>query len=96
MLSPNNFCDNQEAIYGVFDGNRNVELPYLLQCPMSDILAEELRKLKKEDEYMVNTFIVMQRKLGTAGQKLGAILCHIKHDPVDPGGFFALTSANVS
>lgn len=37
------------------------------------------------------------RKLGTAGQKLGgaAVLCHIKHDPVDLGGSFTLTSANV-
>ncbi|XP_012581249.1 PREDICTED: PH domain leucine-rich repeat-containing protein phosphatase 1 [Condylura cristata] len=96
-LSVNNFCDNQEALYGVFDGDRNVEVPSLLQCTMSDILAEELQKTKNEDEYMVNTFIVMQRKLGTAGQKLGgaAVLCHIKHDPVDLGGSFTLTSANV-
>ncbi|KAF4024761.1 hypothetical protein G4228_016828 [Cervus hanglu yarkandensis] len=96
-LSVNNFCDNREALYGVFDGDRNVEVPSLLQCTMSDILAEELQKTKNEEEYMVNTFIVMQRKLGTAGQKLGgaAVLCHIRHDAVDPGGPFTLTSANV-
>lgn len=37
------------------------------------------------------------RRLGTAGQKLGgaAVLCHVRHDPVDPGGSFTLTSANV-
>lgn len=28
---------------------------------MSDILAEELQKTKNEEEYMINTFIVMQR-----------------------------------
>lgn len=62
-LSANNFCDNREALYGVFDGDRNVEVPYLLQCTMSDILAEELQKTKNEEEYMINTFIVMQRRV---------------------------------
>ncbi|XP_066572616.1 PH domain leucine-rich repeat-containing protein phosphatase 1 [Amia ocellicauda] len=96
-LSVNNFCGNREALYGVFDGDRNVEVPYLLQCTMSDVLAEELHRSKSEDEYMTNTFLVMQRKLGTAGQRLGgsAVLCHIKHDPLDPGGCFTLTAANV-
>ncbi|XP_075682831.1 PH domain leucine-rich repeat-containing protein phosphatase 1 isoform X2 [Rhinoderma darwinii] len=96
-LLVNNFCDNREAVYGVFDGERNVEVPSLLQCTMCDILADELQKAKSEEEYMGNTFLVMQRKLGTAGQKLGgsAVLCHIKHDPMDPGGCFILTSANV-
>ncbi|MEE6465238.1 hypothetical protein FKM82_006504 [Ascaphus truei] len=96
-LLVNNLCDNREALYGVFDGDRNVEVPSLLQCTMSDILADELQKTKSEEEYMGNTFLVMQRKLGTAGQKLGgsAVLCHIKHDPMDPAGCFTLTSANV-
>lgn len=45
----------------MFDGDRNVEVPYLLQCTMNDVLAEELHKTKSEEDYMTNTFLVMQR-----------------------------------
>lgn len=40
---------------------------------------------------------VWDRKLGMAGQKLGAsaLLCYIHHEPSDPGGYFSLTVANV-
>uniref|UniRef100_A0A3B4ZEK3 protein-serine/threonine phosphatase n=1 Tax=Stegastes partitus TaxID=144197 RepID=A0A3B4ZEK3_9TELE len=109
-LSVNSFCGSREALYGVFDGDRNVEVPYLLQCTMNDVLAEELHKTKSEEDYMTNTFLTFiihckplifptetLTKLGTAGQKLGgsAALCHIRHDPTDPGGCFTLTAANV-
>lgn len=62
-LSVNRFCGSREALYGVFDGDRNVEVPYLLQCTMNDVLAEELHKTKSEEDYMTNTFLVMQRCL---------------------------------
>lgn len=60
-LSVNSFCGSREALYGVFDGDRNVEVPYLLQCTMNDVLAEEIHKTKSEEDYMTNTFLVMQR-----------------------------------
>uniref|UniRef100_A0A4W5RH31 PH domain and leucine rich repeat protein phosphatase 1 n=1 Tax=Hucho hucho TaxID=62062 RepID=A0A4W5RH31_9TELE len=101
-LALDSFCGSREALYGVFDGDRNVEVPYLLQCTMGDVLAEELHKSKNQEDYMTNTFLTMQRKLGTAGQRLGgsAALCHIRHDLVAPsdrggGGCFTVTAANV-
>ncbi|KAI3368448.1 hypothetical protein L3Q82_025461 [Scortum barcoo] len=100
-LALDSFCGIREALYGVFDGDRNVEVPYLLQCTMGDVLAEELhRSQRQEEDYMTNTFLTMQRKLGTAGQRMGgsAALCHIRHDLVAPGehgGCFTLKAANV-
>ncbi|XP_034438093.1 LOW QUALITY PROTEIN: PH domain leucine-rich repeat-containing protein phosphatase 1-like [Hippoglossus hippoglossus] len=99
-LALDGFCGIREALYGVFDGDRNVEVPYLLQCTMGDVLAEELHRSQRQDDYMTNTFLTMQRKLGTAGQRMGgsAALCHIRHDPVAPGehgGCFTLKAANV-
>ncbi|XP_054904002.1 PH domain leucine-rich repeat-containing protein phosphatase 1-like [Poeciliopsis prolifica] len=99
-LAQDTFCGMREALYGVFDGDKNVEVPYLLQCTMGDVLAEELHRGPKQEDYMTNTFLTMQRKLGTAGQKMGgsAALCHIRHDPVapgEPGSCFTLKAANV-
>ncbi|XP_037105170.1 PH domain leucine-rich repeat-containing protein phosphatase 1-like [Syngnathus acus] len=99
-LALDTFCGAREALYGVFDGDRNVEVPYLLQCTMGDVLAEELQRGPSLGDYMTNTFLTMQRKLGTAGQRLGgsAALCHIRHAPAPPGersGCFTLKAANV-
>lgn len=99
-LALDSFCGIREALYGVFDGDKNVEVPYLLQCTMGDVLAEELHRGQRQEDYMTNTFLTMQRKLGTAGQRMGgsAALCHIRHDPVAPGehgSCFTLKAANV-
>ncbi|KAK0136080.1 PH domain leucine-rich repeat-containing protein phosphatase 1 [Merluccius polli] len=59
--SGDSFCGSREALYGVFDGERNVEVPYLLQCTMGDVLAEELHKSQRRENYMTNTFLTMQR-----------------------------------
>lgn len=60
-LALDSFCGTREALYGVFDGDRNVEVPYLLQCTMGDVLAEELHRSQMQEDYMTNTFLTMQR-----------------------------------
>lgn len=134
MLAVDHFRDSVEACYGIFDGDRNEEVPRLLQCTMGDVLCEELQHSSVDTVFMCNTFltshrwvymyfksetdmlhacrrqlftfsapdstffcICTDRKLGMAGQKLGAsaLLCYIHHEPSDPGGIFSLTVANV-
>ncbi|KAE8297054.1 PH domain leucine-rich repeat-containing protein phosphatase 2 [Larimichthys crocea] len=97
VLAVDRFGDGVEACYGIFDGDRNEEVPRLLQCTMGDVLCEELQHSSVDKVYMSNTFLTSHRKLGMAGQKLGAsaLLCYIHHEPSDPGGNFSLTVANV-
>ncbi|XP_023262152.1 PH domain leucine-rich repeat-containing protein phosphatase 2 [Seriola lalandi dorsalis] len=97
VLTVDQFGDSVEACYGIFDGDRNEEVPRLLQCTMGDVLCEELQHSSIDSVYMCNTFLTSHRKLGMAGQKLGAsaLLCYIHHEPSDPGGYFSLTVANV-
>ncbi|XP_040891787.1 PH domain leucine-rich repeat-containing protein phosphatase 2 [Toxotes jaculatrix] len=97
VLTVDRFGDGVEACYGIFDGDRNEEVPRLLQCTMGDVLCEELQHSSVDSVYMCNTFLTSHRKLGMAGQKLGAsaLLCYIHHEPSDPGGYFSLTVANV-
>ncbi|XP_076012271.1 PH domain leucine-rich repeat-containing protein phosphatase 2 [Genypterus blacodes] len=97
VLAVDQFGDGAEACYGIFDGDRNEEVPRLLQCTMGDVLCEELQHSTVDNVYMCNTFLTSHRKLGVAGQKLGAsaLLCYIHHEPSDPGGCFSLTVANV-
>ncbi|XP_033844543.2 LOW QUALITY PROTEIN: PH domain leucine-rich repeat-containing protein phosphatase 2 [Periophthalmus magnuspinnatus] len=97
VLAVDQLGDSAEACYGVFDGDRNEEVPRLLQCTMGDVLCEEMQHCSLDSVYMSNTFLTSHRKLGMAGQKLGAsaLLCYIHHEPSDLGGYFSLTVANV-
>ncbi|KAJ3593605.1 hypothetical protein NHX12_005939 [Muraenolepis orangiensis] len=97
VLAVDRFGDGMAATYGIFDGDRNEEVPRLLQCTMGDVLSEELQHSAVDSVYMCNTFLTSHRKLGVAGQKLGAsaLLCYIHRQPSDPGGHFRLTVANV-
>ncbi|KAG9352502.1 hypothetical protein JZ751_020916 [Albula glossodonta] len=97
VLAVDHFGDNVEATYGIFDGDRNEEVPRLLQCTMGDVLSEELQQSSVDNVFMDNTFLTSHRKLGMAGQKLGssALLCYIHHEPSDPASYFTLTVANV-
>ncbi|XP_041835866.1 PH domain leucine-rich repeat-containing protein phosphatase 2 isoform X1 [Melanotaenia boesemani] len=97
VLAVDRFRDSVEACYGIFDGDRNEEVPRLLQCTMGDVLCEELQHSSIDSVYMCNTFLTSHRKLGMAGQKLGAsaLLCYIHRETPDPGGYFSLTVANV-
>ncbi|KAF5901334.1 PH domain leucine-rich repeat-containing protein phosphatase 2, partial [Clarias magur] len=97
VLAMDRFGDGTEAVYGIFDGDRNEEVPRLLQCTMGDVLAEELQHSSVDSVYMCNTFLTSHRKLGMAGQKLGAsaLLCYIHHEASDSSSYFGLTVANV-
>ncbi|XP_078800607.1 PH domain leucine-rich repeat-containing protein phosphatase 2 isoform X2 [Oryzias latipes] len=97
VLAVDRFGDGVEACYGIFDGDRNEEVPRLLQCTMGDVLCEELQHSSIDSVYMCNTFLTSHRKLGMAGQKLGAsaLLCYIHHEATDSGGYLGLTVANV-
>ncbi|OXB78350.1 UNVERIFIED_CONTAM: hypothetical protein H355_009121 [Colinus virginianus] len=94
-LALGSFAEGVEAVYGMFDGDKNEEVPRLLQCTMADVLLEEVQQ--SDTVFMSNTFLVSHRKLGMAGQKLGssAVLCYIHHDMADPASTFSLTVANV-
>lgn len=63
-LALDSFCGVREALYGVFDGDQNVEVPNLLQCTMGDVLAEELHRSPRQEDYMTSTFLTMQRYVG--------------------------------
>lgn len=60
-LAVESFAEGVGAVYGMFDGDRNEELPRLLQCTMADVLLEEVQQSANDTVFMVNTFLVSHR-----------------------------------
>lgn len=58
-LALGSFAEGMEAVYGMFDGDKNEELPRLLQCTMADVLLEEVQQ--SDTLFMSNTFLVSHR-----------------------------------
>lgn len=61
VLAVDRFRDSLEACYGIFDGDRNEEVPRLLQCTMGDVLCEELQHSSVDSVFMCNTFLTSHR-----------------------------------
>lgn len=61
VLAVDCFGDSGEGCYGIFDGDRNEEVPRLLQCTMGDVLCEELQHSSTDSVYMCNTFLTSHR-----------------------------------
>ena len=68
VLAVDRFGDSAEAAYGIFDGDRNEEVPRLLQCTMGDVLSEELQHSSMDSVYMSNTFLTSHRYVATHTQ----------------------------
>lgn len=61
VLAVDRFRDSLEACYGIFDGDRNEEVPRLLQCTVGDVLCEELQQSSVDSVFMCNTFLMSHR-----------------------------------
>lgn len=55
------FAEGVGAVYGMFDGDRNEELPRLLQCTVADVLLEEVQHSSSDTVSMAHTFLVSHR-----------------------------------
>lgn len=79
-LALGSFAEGTEAVYGMFDGDRNEELPRLLQCTMADVLLEELQQSNTDTVFMTSTFLVSHRWVQAWVQPLQASWVQVHPD----------------
>lgn len=78
VLAVDRFRDSLEACYGIFDGDRNEEVPRLLQCTMGDVLCEELQHSSVDGVFMCNTFLTSHRWGRFQENKNGFYICRLQ------------------
>ncbi|XP_064641510.1 PH domain leucine-rich repeat-containing protein phosphatase 2-like isoform X2 [Lineus longissimus] len=88
---------HNDAVFAMFDGGMNHEVPKLLQKRFLEILDDELLHPKTGQKYLKYVMITAHRSLKATGQKLGAsaTLIHISKHYTPSGDRYLLNVANV-
>ncbi|CAF3582304.1 unnamed protein product [Rotaria sordida] len=66
-----NYSTN-DALFAMFDGGLNNEVPLILKNKLPDILQYEYGQCNQANIYLKHTFLTLQKRLKTTGQRLGA------------------------
>ncbi|CAF0847185.1 unnamed protein product [Adineta steineri] len=61
-----------DALFAMFDGGLNNEVPLILKHKLPDILKCEYEQCDQANVYLKHTFLTLQKRLKTTGQRLGA------------------------
>ncbi|CAF4367354.1 unnamed protein product [Rotaria sp. Silwood2] len=74
---------NNDALFAMFDGGLNNEVPLILKNKLPDILQNEYEQCNQANVYLKHTFLTLQKRLKTTGQRLGAAstVVHIRSLP---------------
>ncbi|CAF3288286.1 unnamed protein product [Rotaria socialis] len=77
-----NYSSN-DALFAMFDGGLNNEVPMILKHKLPDILQHEYEQCNQANFYLKHTFLSLQKRLRTTGQRLGAAstVVHIRSLP---------------
>lgn len=86
-----------DALFAIFDGGLNNEVPKILSERIPDLLRRELDAEQENEDYMKFTLLGAHRDLRASGQKLGAsaAVCHITKIVHKHRGCYKLEVANV-
>ncbi|XP_067934912.1 PH domain leucine-rich repeat-containing protein phosphatase 2-like isoform X2 [Watersipora subatra] len=95
VLHQLSYKDKDEALFAMFDGGRNSEVPKILKKVFPSILAEEMTLCNKPSVYLKYSFLQAHKALKNAGQYLGssALVCHIRRSD-DSSRQFYINIAN--